>query len=172
LYATEGGAFEGYDALITNQPNVFVGVTVADCTPILIYDTQHQASAAIHAGWRGTVQQIVFKTLQAMHAHFGTQPEQCYAYVGTCIDACSFEVGPEVAEQFAPEFCTFNAAQQRHFIDLKAANVAQLRIFGLPDSHIEISPYSTVLHNDDYFSYRHENGHTGRMLALIGLKNS
>lgn len=55
LYATEAGRYMGHDALITNKPGLLVGVTVADCVPILIYDPAHKAVAAIHAGWRGTV---------------------------------------------------------------------------------------------------------------------
>jgi YfiH family protein len=168
---TEAGRTEGYDALITNQPNVFVGVTVADCTPILIYDVRNQAVGAVHAGWRGTVVQIVLKTLQTMQLTYGTQPMDCFAYVGTCIDECSFEVGEEVAKQFDVEFKRFNFAIGKYLIDLKRANAAQLSAFGIPASQIEISPYSTIMHNDDYFSYRLEKGQTGRMLAVIGIKN-
>lgn len=168
---TEAGRIEGYDALITNQPNIFVGVTVADCTPILIYDTRTQAVGAVHAGWRGTVAQIVLKTLQTMQQVYHTQATDCYAYVGTCIDECSFEVGEEVAEQFSDEFKRFDSTLGKYLIDLKRANAAQLSAFGVPTSQIEISPYSTITHNDDYFSYRLEKGQTGRMLAVIGMKN-
>ncbi|WP_298348543.1 peptidoglycan editing factor PgeF [Runella sp.] len=167
---TEAGRAEGYDALITNQPNVFVGVTVADCTPILIYDALNNAVGAVHAGWRGTVAQIVLKTLQTMQLTYSTKPADCYAYVGTCIDECSFEVGEEVAEQFDGEFKRFDSALGKYLIDLKRANAAQLAAFGIPASQIEISPYSTVTHNEDYFSYRLEKGQTGRMLAVIGIK--
>ena len=168
LVATQGGRFDGYDAIISNTPNVFVGITVADCTPVLVYDSQNQAVAAIHAGWRGTVAQLVHKTLLAMRAHFGTQSQHCHAYVGTCIDACDFEVGAEVAGQFLSDFKIFNPAQQRYYVNLKAANAAQLRAFGVPENQIEISEFSTTHHNQDYFSYRRENGQTGRMLALLG----
>ena len=167
---TEAGRTEGFDALVTNQPNVFVGVTVADCTPILIYDAKNQAVGAIHAGWRGTVAQIVSKTLKTMQQEYGTQSADCYVYVGTCIDECSFEVGEEVAEQFDAEFKRFDAQLGKYLIDLKQANAAQLTAFGIPTSQIEISPYSTVTHNETYFSYRLEKGQTGRMLAVIGIK--
>lgn len=166
---TAPGRSEGFDALITNQPNVFVGVTVADCTPILVYDTQRQAVGAIHAGWRGTVAQIVLKTLQTMQAVYGTQPAHCYAYIGTCIDVCSFEVGEEVSEQFSNEFKRFDTTLEKYLIDLKKANAAQLEAFGVPTSQIEISSFSTVTHNEYYFSYRLEKGQTGRMLAVIGV---
>ncbi len=165
------GRTEGYDALVTNRPNVFVGVTVADCTPILIYDARNRAVGAVHAGWRGTVAQIVSKTLQTMQHTYGTQAVDCYAYVGTCIDECSFEVGEEVSDQFEDEFKRFDVTVGKYLIDLKRANAAQLLAFGIPTSQIEISPYSTVTHNTDYFSYRLEKGQTGRMLAVIGMKN-
>jgi YfiH family protein len=148
-----------------------VGVTVADCTPILIYDARNQAVGAVHAGWRGTVAQIALKALQTMQLTYGTKPSDCYAYVGTCIDECSFEVGEEVAEQFDKEFKRFDSTLGKYLIDLKRANAAQLSSFGIPDNQIEISPFSTITHNKDYFSYRLEKGQTGRMLAVIGVKN-
>lgn len=171
LHATESGRFNGYDTLITNQPGLLIGVTVADCVPILIYDQANQAVAAIHAGWRGTVGGIVSKTLTMMQQQFGTTAGACYAYVGTCIDECSFEVGPEVAEQFASSYKQTKSSTGKDCIDLKGANVACLIDFGVPLKQIAVSPFSTVLNNHDYFSYRVEQGQTGRMLAVIGLKS-
>lgn len=163
-----GGA-AGFDALVTSERGVLLTVSVADCTPILVFDAKNEAVAAIHAGWRGTVAGIVFKTLQFMADTFGSRPADCFAFVGTCIDECSFEVGDEVAAHFADDFKRFNAGRGKFFVDLKRANAAQLLDFGLPPAHLEISPYSTVLDNADYFSHRAERGTTGRMLAAIGL---
>ncbi|GAB2557990.1 peptidoglycan editing factor PgeF [Spirosoma aerophilum] len=171
LVASEAGRSDGFDALITNTPGLLVGVTVADCVPILIYDREHQAVAAIHAGWRGTAGGIVTRTLERMQHQFGTTADQCFAYVGTCIDDCAFEVGPEVAEQFASAFKRMDEQTGKSFIDLKAANAHLLTAFGIPTPQIDISPYSTVAHNDRYFSYRAERGQTGRMLAVIGINN-
>lgn len=170
LVAQQAGQYQGYDAIITNQLNVFAAVSIADCTPILVYDVKNQAVAAIHAGWRGTVSGIVAKSLQLMYAHFGTQASDCFAYVGTCIDECSFEVGNEVAEHFADTFKRFDAAKQKYFVDLKSANQAQLLAFGISADQIEVSPYSTIEHHEDYFSHRLQKGITGRMMAVIGLK--
>jgi polyphenol oxidase len=172
LKVTRCRAYEGYDALITINKNSFMSVTVADCTPVLIYDAKNQAVAAIHAGWKGTVADITAKTLQMMQQEFNTKPEDCYAYVGTCIDATSFEVGEKVAELFAYEFKTLvkNGRKVKFFVDLKKANAAQLMKCGVPENQIEISPYSTVLDNNNYFSHRKEKGKTGRMMALIGVK--
>lgn len=170
LYATEAGRYEGYDALITNKPGLLVGVTVADCVPILIYDARQKAVAAVHAGWRGTAGKIVSRTLTRMQDQFGTRATDCFAYIGTCIDECSFEVGPEVAEQFESAFKREDANTGKSFIDLKKANAHLLINFGIPEKQVETSSFSTVIGNRDYFSYRVENGTTGRMLAVIGLK--
>lgn len=170
LNATQAGRFGGYDALITNRPGLLVGVTVADCVPILIYDDEHRAVAAIHAGWRGTVDGIVTKTLGMMQQQFGTVGAQCYAYVGTCIDETTFEVGEEVADQFAPTFVQVDPHSQKRCANLKAANVSLLNGCGVPPAQIEVSDFSTVLNNSDYFSYRAEGGQTGRMLAVIGIR--
>ncbi len=166
----EAGRREGHDAIVTATPGVFTLVTVADCTPVLVYDARHRVVAAIHAGWRGTVSELVRKTLERMQVDFGTQGTDCHAYVGTCIDECSFEVGEDVADHFEGTFKRFDATKQKFFVDLKAANAAQLRAFRVPDSGLEISGYSTVFHNADYFSHRLERGTTGRMVALIGLR--
>jgi YfiH family protein len=166
----EPGRWEGHDAIVTAQPGVFALVTVADCTPVLVYDTRNRVVAAIHAGWRGTVAELVRKTLERMRDEWGTAGADCRAYVGTCIDACSFEVGADVADHVAGPFKRFDAAKQKFFVDLKAANAAQLRAFGVPEEQVQLSRYSTVLHNRDYFSHRLERGTTGRMVALIGLR--
>lgn len=171
LSTTQAGAYEGFDALITNQADVFVTVTVADCTPILIYDDKQKVVASIHAGWRGTVLGIVTKTIQQMTTDFGTNPADCFAYIGTCIDECSFEVGEEVAQNFEEKFKRFDVEKAKYFVDLKQANQAQLLEAGVPVNQIEVSKFSTVLDNESYFSHRKEKGKTGRMLAIIGIKN-
>lgn len=170
LYATQAGRYSGHDALISDQPGLLIGVTVADCVPVLIYDRAHRAVAAIHAGWRGTVGCIVAKTLTMMQRQFGTSGEYCYAYIGTCIDETSFEVGSEVAEQFASTFRRVDPNTLKDCVNLKAANRELLLAFGIPSAQIGVSAFSTVLNNDNYFSYRAEGGQTGRMLAVIGVR--
>jgi hypothetical protein len=168
--ATAPGGVEGFDALMTQTPGLLLVVSIADCTPILIADPVHRAVAAIHAGWRGTAAGIVSKTLAGMHRHFGTTGSDCLAYVGTCIDECSFEVGHEVADQFDDSLKRLDPVSGKYFVDLKQANARQLEAFGIPSGQIEISPWSTVLHNEDYFSHRLEKGTTGRMLGFIGIR--
>lgn len=165
-----GGA-EGFDALITNRPGILLGVSVADCAPILVFDRQNKAVAAIHAGWKGTAAQIVTKTLRAMRAAFGTQGKYCWAYIGACISECSYEVGEEVANVFNSPFKRFDTCRQRFFVDLKKANAAQLTDFGVPESQIEVSPYCTFLHNELFFSHRKDEGVTGRGMGVVGMMN-
>ena len=164
-----GGA-EGFDALVTNVPGILLAVSVADCTPILIYDHRQKVVAAIHAGWRGTVAGIVAKTLIFMEKTFETRGVDCFPYIGTCIDECSFEVGDEVAEEFAEPFKRFDAGRGKFFVDLKKANAAQLLEFGIPEAHIEISNYCTVRNVADFFSHRKDQGVTGRGMGVIGLR--
>lgn len=162
------GELEGYDALITNKPNVILTITTADCLPVLLYDPVNKACGAAHAGWRGTVAKIVQKTLKAMQKNFGTSPKDCLAYIGPGISYEHFEVGEEVARLFPEQFVRTGVKAGKFHADMKAYNLAQLLDSGLLKHHIEVSPDCTVQHNDRYFSYRKEQGITGRMLAVIG----
>jgi YfiH family protein len=92
------------DALITNEPGLLLVVQVADCVPILLADTKRRAIAAIHSGWRGTLQRIAEKALGRMQMEFGTQPRDVIAALGPGIGQCCLEVGPEVAAEFAAKF--------------------------------------------------------------------
>ena len=172
LYALEPGEYEGFDAMVTDQKNVFLSVSIADCTPILIYDAANEVVAAVHAGWRGTVEGIVYKTLETIQDYFGTSPEDCYAFIGTCIDACSYEVDADVADNFPDFLKSFDEGKNKFLVDLKNANRDQLLEFGIPEMQIEISAFSTYLHNDRFFSHRKEQGNTGRMMAFIGMRSA
>lgn len=168
LVVNEPGITEVYDAMITKAKNVFLAVSVADCTPILIYDKKNGVVAAIHAGWRGTVAGIVENTLKAMKTNFNSSGKNCFAFIGACIGYDSFEVGEEVANEFDDEFKRIGS-NEKYLVDLKGANKAQLQNFGIPSSNIEISGLCTVKNNDILFSHRHEKGITGRMMAVIGM---
>jgi YfiH family protein len=157
------GYESGYDAILAPKPGVFAGVGIADCCPILLADPLRKTAAAIHAGWKGTVAQIVHKTASALIAG-GSNPADILAYIGPCISLEHFEVGDEVAEQF--EFKERRGA--RWHVDLKTTNATQLAALGI--SQIEISDYCTVANNDLFFSHRKEQGITGRMLAVIGFQ--
>ena len=92
------------DALITRERGVLLCVQTADCIPILLADTKQRAVAAIHSGWRGTVQRIAEKTLGRMQMEFGTRPSDVIAAIGPGIARCCYEVGHEVVKEFAAKF--------------------------------------------------------------------
>lgn len=91
---------EGVDAVVSDMRNVCLGISTADCIPVLVYDKEHHAMAAIHAGWRGTVKRIVEKAVAEMQRLFGMTPEECEAVIGPGISQQSFEVGWEVHQAF------------------------------------------------------------------------
>jgi YfiH family protein len=164
IWTSESPGYEsGYDAIIAPEPGIFAGVGIADCCPILLADPVKQTAAAIHAGWKGTVAQIVHKTASTLIAG-GSNPSDILAYIGPCISLAHFEVGDEVAEQFELK----EQRGARWHVDLKATNAAQLQALGI--TQIEISDYCTVANNDVFYSHRKENGITGRMLAVIGFQ--
>jgi polyphenol oxidase len=92
------------DALITREPGTLLVVQTADCLPILLVDTKQPAIAAIHSGWRGTVQRIAEKTVGRMQMEFGTRPQDLIAAIGPGISQCCYEVGHEVVKEFSAKF--------------------------------------------------------------------
>jgi hypothetical protein len=92
------------DALFTRERGVLLAVQTADCVPVLLVDTKRHAVAAVHAGWRGTLQRIAAKTLGRMQMEFGTKAKDVIAALGPSIGRCCYEVGPEVATEFCAQF--------------------------------------------------------------------
>lgn len=167
--ALEGGhRREGYDAFITDREKVFLCILTADCYPILLYDHEHKAVGAVHAGWKGTAAKAVRKTIEAMTERYGTSPSSCLAYIGTGISGNAYEVGREVADRFSGKHLDVSP-EGRLRLDLASANFEQLVEAGIPENRIEVSPFCTVRNNRKFFSYRKEQGQTGRMIALIGI---
>lgn len=176
---------EGVDALMTDQPNVCIGVSTADCIPVLLYDEAHHAVAAIHAGWRGTVQRIVQKTLAMMHAAFHTDNKGLKAVIGPGISLDAFEVGDEVYEEFVQgNFEMESIAEQRPnqkkegnvdqplkwHINLPLCNVQQLQQAGVPLENILQSNICTYNDSEEYFSARRLDIESGRIYTGIFLK--
>ena len=107
-------ALEGVDAVVTNLPGICIGVSTADCIPVLIYDTVGHVVCAVHAGWRGTVARIVEKAIATMSAFYGSRPENIVAQIGPGIHLDSFEVGDEVYESFAGEGFNMGAIMKKN----------------------------------------------------------
>ncbi len=155
------------DALVSTQSGIALGVYTADCVPIFILDISTPAIGMAHAGWRGTYARIAVKTLSVMTATFGTLTENCHIHLGPSIQKCCYEVSSDLLVQFEEEF-----GQDVHdgkYLSLQNANVSQLVDVGVPSESISVSPYCTACNTDNYYSYRAEEGETGRMVSFIQL---
>ena len=164
---------EGVDALMTDVLGVCIGVSTADCIPVLLCDEVHHAVAAIHAGWRGTVGRIVKKTVVAMQEAYGTMPSQLRAVIGPGISLKNFEVGDEVYQSFSEEGFNMERIAQRYgkwHINLPLCNVLQLEQAGVPRERIQQSGICTYDHYVDFFSARRLSVNSGRILTAIMLK--
>lgn len=166
---------KGIDALITNEPGVALATFYADCTPILLLDTEKKVIASVHSGWRGTLLKIAKKTVVKMIDIFGCNPENILCVTGPSIKQCHFEVGQEVYEQFLNAFGEIameNTMQKddKFYIDTDALNVHSLMQCGILRGHIFVCPQCTYCHKDTLFSHRGDGGQTGRMCAVIMLR--
>lgn len=167
----------GKDALVTDMPGICIAVSTADCVPVLVYAPDKKVVAAIHAGWRGTVKQIVAKTIGYMVVHYGCDPFYMLAGIAPSICKDSFEVGDEVTEAFRETGVDINCIMERNIqtgkahIDLWEANRIQLLQSGLQPEHIEISEICTYQHYDDFFSARRLGIKSGRILSGIMIKD-
>lgn len=165
-------ALEGVDAVMTHLPGVCIGVSTADCIPVLLYDMEHHAGCAIHAGWRGTVKRIVAKAVKKMADTFGTQPAMLKAVIGPGISLEHFEVGDEVYEAFRGAGFDMAAVARRYdkwHIDLWEANRLLLVEGGVCPDNIKTAGVCTYAHADRFFSARRLGIDSGRIFSGIML---
>jgi polyphenol oxidase len=186
------------DGLMTNESAVLLAIQTADCIPVLVADVKKKAVAAFHAGWRGTVKRIVEAGVGQMRIAFRSRPEDLIAAIGPGIGACCYAVGEDVRTEFASQFAYAhhlfheisdsdpvrekypllfltarapghsNLGPSLH-LDLMEANRRQLLDAGLRPEAVTVIGDCTRCQNNRYFSYRAEQGCTGRMLSVIGI---
>jgi len=164
---------EDADAVILTEPGIPALVQVADCVPLILYDSQQHIGAVIHAGWRGTAQAITQKVVQTLIEQHGARPETLHAVIGPSIGGCCYEVSPEVAAEVAktvpnqPED-VYQVIQPngKPRIDLKQVN--RLQLAGLGILHIEVLTACTGCQPEHLWSYR--RGENGRQVAFLQLK--
>jgi YfiH family protein len=185
------------DGLMTDDPEIMLGIQTADCVPVLIRDRRRGAVAAFHAGWRGTLKRIVEGGIGKMRLEFGSRPEELEAAIGPAIGACCYAVGEEVRSEFlsqfsyAPElfsevydsdpvkekypmlFLTARAPGHSNIgpnlhLNLIEANRRQLLDAGVRAESIATANRCTSCEPETFFSYRAERGFCGRMMSVIG----
>jgi YfiH family protein len=162
---------EGVDAVMTDVKGLCIGVSTADCIPILLYDAEHHAACAVHAGWRGTVKRIVQEAVRQMQAAYDSQPCQLKAVIGPGISLESFEVGDEVYQQFADAGFDMDPIARRYakwHLDLPQCNRIQLEAVGVRD--VWMSGICTYQQYEQYFSARRLGINSGRIYTAIVLK--
>lgn len=156
------------DALITAQKGVVLTILTADCVPVLLYDTQKEIVAAVHAGWKGTKADITGKTVEKMVESFGSDTKDIVAFIAPSIGRCCYEVGEDVAQHFRDQE-SFDKVGEKYMLDLPLINQKQLLKAGLPPENIDLSGVCTSCEVERYFSYRKEQGCSGRFMSMIAL---
>lgn len=164
----------GIDAVVTELKRTCIGVSTADCIPILMYDNRRGVVAAAHAGWRGTVARIAEKSVATMTGSYGCRPEEIKAIIGPGISLDSFEVGDEVYDTFkisgfgmeriAKRYPTADGGKKWH-IDLWEANRQQLLSCGIDDNNIHVAAVCTYKEHERFFSARRLGIESGRIFS-------
>ena len=172
-------ALNGVDSVITALPHTCIGVSTADCIPVLLHDTKLNVIAAIHAGWRGTVARIVEKTTTAMELHYGCCADDIKAVIAPGISIDAFEVGDEVYDAFETAGFPMQKIARRYpsaengekwHIDLWKANSHILQECGVKKENIRIAGICTFTQHEEFFSARRLGIKSGRIFNGIMLK--
>ncbi len=156
------------DALVTDVEGVALAIGTADCVPILIGDGLGRV-AAVHAGWRGTLANIVGAAVHAL-VELGAQVDHLRAALGPCICRRCFEVGPEVAERFLPLRGSVDLSGAKPHVDLRLANVVLLARSGVRT--VDAAVPCTMCERERFFSYRRDGAQIGQQLSFVAADTS
>jgi YfiH family protein len=163
------------DAMVTERPNILLGILTADCAPVLLADVQAGVVGAAHAGWKGALAGVTDATIAQME-RLGARADRIVAAIGPCIARASYEVDLGLVERF----CATDPANERFFaenrpgharFDLEAYVAARLAAAGV--RRIEALGQDTYAQDDRFFSYRRAThrgeADYGRQLSVIGI---
>lgn len=166
----------GIDGLITNEKNVVLCTSYADCVPLFFVDKKHQAIGASHSGWKGTVGRIGAKTVRKMGEEFGTRPEDLFCVIGPSICVSCYEVSEDVIEKIKENFteevwgkCVFPKQDKKYQLDLWMLNKCILMEAGVPEEQISISNVCTCCNQKLLFSHRASGGKRGNLCGFLSL---
>ncbi|MGB3367360.1 MAG: peptidoglycan editing factor PgeF [Acidaminobacteraceae bacterium] len=164
-----------HDGMVTNVDEVALMTFYADCVPLVFFDPIKKVIGNCHAGWRGTVKKIPSVVIKHMVDDFGSKPSNIMVAIGPCASSCCYEVDKNVIDEFINSFNNSNGLYTekpngKYMLNLKLANKLTLVELGIDEANITISKNCTMCNNDLFFSYRIENGITGRHSAIITIK--
>jgi len=160
------------DGLLTSEPGALLGIVTADCVPVLMVDPKKRVAAAVHAGWRGTLQGIARRAIELLSVHWQVATQDLHVALGPSIGGCCYEVGPEVGETMAARWnidspSAWRPVREKGFLDLREVNAIQITESGVPRSQISFVGPCTFC-DASFASYRREGGGAGRQLSVIG----
>ncbi len=158
------------DALITDKPNTPLMVMVADCSPILFYDSVKKVIAVAHAGRQGAFKNIVKNVIDSFKNSFGSNTEDILVTIGASIGECCYEVGAEIYKEAKELNLEYSMSKRDNSYYLNVSDILKKQLLdsGIKNINIEVSDECTCCNNDKYFSYR-ANGTTGRFCGVIEL---
>jgi YfiH family protein len=160
------------DAVITRKRGILIGVQVADCVPVLLFDGKKSVAGAVHAGWRGTAKGITRKTIALMGEHFGSLAVDIKIAFGPSIRGECYDVGCEVKEAVysaTGEGSYYERLDGKYSLDLSSANILQALSSGVPEENIWRSAECTCCNPHEFYSYRRHKDHSGRQGGFIGI---
>lgn len=159
------------DALITQDPILCLTMRFADCTPLLFYEPNTKAIGLGHAGWRGTMQNVVGAVVDAMVEQFASKPTDIRLVIGPSIGPCCYQVGQDVFRAAQKAFIhpkdLFHHKMDGLYFNMWQANLTQAYQAGL--NQIMLSHVCTACQTDQFFSHRAEKGQTGRFGVFLSL---
>lgn len=177
-------AFQHTDAIVTNEPGIWLTSFYADCVPLYFFDPVQQVVGLAHAGWKGTVLRIASDTIRTMSETFGSDTSDVLTAIGPSIGICCYEVDDTVISRIDsclneigadPELRQNvyrpGAENGKWMLSLQELNRQIMIKAGILPTHIEICGMCTGCRTDLFYSHRKENGATGRMASWIGLRS-
>ena len=164
----------GWDAILTNQPNLLMTVRTADCVPVLLADSYQRIVGVVHAGWRGLVHGIIPKTLERMKKKFGCAMDSIQMAIGPSAGPCCYEVDSLVIDPLQRNFSDWQSVLTMHSkqvgnIDLKELVRRQAMESGMPNEQVHTLNLCTICRPEQFYSYRREGQVCGTMVSGIML---
>jgi YfiH family protein len=160
------------DAVITNRPGLAIAVRTADCLPILIWDEVNKVVAAVHAGWRGSLNEIASKAVLRLQSSFGSHPGDLWVGIGPAIGPCCYEVDGPVLKPLRERFGYWSEVVRekgngKGMLDLAGWNFRQLVGSGVRPEGITVAGACTFCHPERFYSYRRDGDSSGGMINGI-----
>lgn len=168
IFDYDGSIYSG-DGLMTNKKNTAIGIFTADCVPVLMCDTVKGVIAAVHSGWRGTLNCIAGAAVNKMIEDYGSKASDISVFIGPHIGGCCYEVGADLMKTFQNEFSLKDDNETRNSkLDLEKCILYELKRNKIADSNIYTTDICTYCSKRYHLhSYRRDNQKTGRMFSFI-----